>query len=103
MKGDCVMKRYAIAIAVALGPTVNYAGADVIIADPGTAVPLATPTTGSVVVPMNNAAPVSVVVLSPGEPTPQLDREGDWFVVSGPADPDRYHTILRVKDDKNGW
>src|SRR5690349_21544926 len=98
------MPRYSFIAALALGVGASGSlGADVVVTQPAVAVPVAVSTTGAVAVPVVNAAPVSVVVLTPGEPAPQLDREGDWYVVSGSADPDRYHNILRVKDDRHGW
>ena len=98
------MHRYAFSTDLAISAAgAASLRADVVVPQPETAMPLTLSTTPAVLVPVATAAPGPVVVLTPGAPAPQLEREGDWYVVSGTADPDRFHSILRVKDEKQGW
>src|SRR5438477_5169818 len=101
MKGDPIMKcRQVDMLIILFFGIFTVAHADVIVTQPGVA-PLSPATTAAVVVPATVITPV--IVPSPGVVVTDLEREGDWYVVYGQADLDRYHTILRVKDEKHGW
>jgi len=80
--------------AVLLSFVAAAAYADVIVTQP---TPVAVPNT-TVVVPQTTPA----VVTPPATQVTDLDRQGDWYVVYGPADLDRYHTLIRIKDEKHG-
>ena len=71
--------------------------ADVIINQPAAGTNPSVP--AAVVVPV----PAATSVVAPAPVVTDLDREGDWYVVYGTADVDRFHNILRVKDEKHGW
>ena len=96
------MKSYSMNLLVVfmLGGTVG-AYADVIINEPAPATSPNPAPQAAVVVPA--PTPAAVAVPAPVVVVPDLDREGDRYIVAGTADVDRYHNILRVKDDKHGW